>query len=74
MAKCQYPLLPDEYQAQAAEEDRMDRLDIFQARCKCGAQVGALKSNMFPGRYRPTSHEEAKPRRSPPRKPGGGKS
>jgi hypothetical protein len=54
--QCQSVLLPEIYQAEAAEKDRLGMLSELRVECECGATVGAEKSNMFPGRYRPSSH------------------
>ena len=69
--ECQYSSLPDEFQAiaaKAAEEGTLDLLD-GKLRCKCGASVGAKKSNAGEW-YGPTRHTVYKEPRPPARKPG----
>ena len=72
--QCQYPILPDEYQERAAEADREGMLYLLdgQLRCKCGARVGASKSNMGDF-FAPTAHSVYQPPPSPPRKRSPGK-
>lgn len=68
--ECQYSILPDEYQELAAKAYREGTLDLLNGklRCKCGASVGAKKTDM--GNYGPTLHPEYKePRQPPARKP-----
>lgn len=69
--ECQYSILPDEYQARAAKAHSDGMLDFLdgELRCKCGASVGARKSNMGDF-FAPTRHTVYKVPRQPARKRG----
>lgn len=69
--ECQSSILPDEYQERAAKaySDGMLWLLDGELRCKCGASVGARKSNMGDF-FAPTRHSVYKAPRQPARKRG----
>lgn len=67
--ECQFSILPDEYQRiaeKAYSEGTLDELD-GKLRCKCGASVGARKSNQGDF-FAPTRHSVYKEPRQPARK------
>lgn len=66
--QCQSVLIPERYQEEAAEKDKLGMLSALRVECECGATVMAEKSNMFPGRYRPTSHTMFNPKHLPANK------
>lgn len=68
--ECQYSILPDEYQERAAKAYSHGTLDLLdgELRCKCGARVGAKKSNMGDF-FAPTRHSVYKELRQLARKP-----
>ncbi len=69
--ECQYSILPDEYQERAAKAYSDGTLDMLDGklRCKCGASVGARRSNMGDF-FAPTRHSVYKAPRQPARKRG----
>jgi hypothetical protein len=69
--ECQSFILPDEYQERAAKaySDGMLWLLDGELRCKCGASVGARKSNMGDF-FAPARHSVYKAPRQPARKRG----
>lgn len=69
--ECQSSILPDEYQERAARAYSEGTLDLLdgELRCRCGASVGARKSNMGDF-FVPTRHPVYKAPRQPARKRG----
>jgi hypothetical protein len=70
-SECQSSVLPDEYQERAAKAYSEGMLWLLdgELRCKCGASVGARKSNMGDF-FAPTRHLVYKAPRQPARKRG----
>jgi hypothetical protein len=69
--ECQSSILPDEYQERAAKAYNEGTLGLLdgELRCRCGASVGARKSNMGDF-FAPTRHSVYKAPRQPARKRG----
>ncbi|HEX4005118.1 MAG TPA: hypothetical protein VHX60_02985 [Acidobacteriaceae bacterium] len=69
--ECQHVSLPDEYQERAAKAFNDGTLSLLDGEllCKCGARVGARKSNLGSW-FVPSRHSVFKPPRQPARKRG----